>query len=571
MGRPNHRRSAVKTHTLVQGSAEWHKHRGEHDNASDAPAMLGVSPHKTRAALLQEYATGFSAEIDAGTQRLFDEGHRAEARARPLAEAIIGEDLYPVVGSEGRLSASFDGITMGEDIAFEHKSLNGNLRDVLHADCKGFELPMQYQAQLEQQCMVAGCKRVLFMASKWDDDQLIEERHCWYVSNPELAARIVAGWAQFHADVAAYKPEPAKVDPVGAVIDALPALSVVVEGRVIDSNLAPFREAASTFLASINTDLKTDQDFADAERVIKFCADGEARLELVKQQALSQTSSIDELFRTIDSIKTQMREKRLSLNTAVSTRKSSIRTEIITEHQALLEEHRKALNDRLGARWLPSVPVSFSDAMKGKKSVTSCREAAGVALANAKMDLTALAECLSANRTALHVGEKDWFFLFADFATVGVKPVDDFAAIAAMRIQKHEAEAQAEIDRKAAAESAATAKSAADLQVQVVAETVVAAPAPAPAVVRAAPLRPVVDNRPPITTGALCDWLGFDVNVDFLKGLGIMPAMPPAPKKSGTYWNVRDLPAIKVALVRHIDALPDLPAAVQRSIEEAAA
>ena len=103
----------MQIHELVQGSAEWHAYRAHHFNASDAPAMMGVSPYKTRSQLLHEMHTGLIAEVDAGTQRLFDEGHRFEALARPLAEEIIGEDLYPVTGSLDRLSASFDGLTMG--------------------------------------------------------------------------------------------------------------------------------------------------------------------------------------------------------------------------------------------------------------------------------------------------------------------------------------------------------------------------------------------------------------------------------------------------------------------------
>ena len=106
------------THNLVQGTAEWHAYRAAHDNASDAPAMMGVSSYKTRDQLIAERATGIVPEVDAATQRLFDSGHRFEALARPLAEKIIGEDLYPCTGSiEGsRLSASFDGLTMLEAV-----------------------------------------------------------------------------------------------------------------------------------------------------------------------------------------------------------------------------------------------------------------------------------------------------------------------------------------------------------------------------------------------------------------------------------------------------------------------
>ena len=34
----------MKTIKLIQGTPEWNAHRAQHWNASDAPAMMGVSP-----------------------------------------------------------------------------------------------------------------------------------------------------------------------------------------------------------------------------------------------------------------------------------------------------------------------------------------------------------------------------------------------------------------------------------------------------------------------------------------------------------------------------------------------
>jgi predicted phage-related endonuclease len=51
-------------HTLVQGSPEWLAYRAQHFNASDAPAMMGCSPNKTRAQLLREMHTGLTADVD---------------------------------------------------------------------------------------------------------------------------------------------------------------------------------------------------------------------------------------------------------------------------------------------------------------------------------------------------------------------------------------------------------------------------------------------------------------------------------------------------------------------------
>ena len=68
---------------IIQGTPEWHEFRAQHLNASDAPAMMGESPYKTRDALLREKAVGVVAEVSSETQRRFDAGHRFEALARP--------------------------------------------------------------------------------------------------------------------------------------------------------------------------------------------------------------------------------------------------------------------------------------------------------------------------------------------------------------------------------------------------------------------------------------------------------------------------------------------------------
>ncbi|MDS9991008.1 YqaJ viral recombinase family protein, partial [Xylella fastidiosa] len=37
---------------LTQGTPQWHTHRAKYLNASDAPAMMGCSPYKSRAELI---------------------------------------------------------------------------------------------------------------------------------------------------------------------------------------------------------------------------------------------------------------------------------------------------------------------------------------------------------------------------------------------------------------------------------------------------------------------------------------------------------------------------------------
>src|SRR5450830_271314 len=121
-------------HNLLQGSDDWHAFRFDHRGASEAAAMLGLSKKATRTELVRMKATGLAKEFSDWVQEnILDHGHEVEAMARPLAERIIGEDLYPVTLSLGRASASCDGLNMAETIGWEHKQWNAELADAVAA------------------------------------------------------------------------------------------------------------------------------------------------------------------------------------------------------------------------------------------------------------------------------------------------------------------------------------------------------------------------------------------------------------------------------------------------------
>lgn len=554
------------THNLVQGTAEWHAYRAAHDNASDAPAMMGCSSYKTRDQLIAERATGIVPEVDAATQRLFDSGHRFEALARTLAEKIIGEDLYPCTGSlEGsRMSASFDGLTMLEEIASEHKRLNKRLREALAVPgCTGADLPMEYQIQMEQQCAVSGCERVLFMASDWDDnDQLIEEMHCWYTPNLELRAQIIAGWEQFHKDVAAYVAPEAKPAPVvGKTPDNLPALLIQVTGAVTASNLPEFKAHALEVFKGINRTLTTDQDFATAESTVKWCSDVESRLAAAKEHALSQTATIDELFKTIDDISAEARRTRLELDKLVKARKEEIRGEIVAGGVAALREHIAQLNAAMPADYMPQVPADFAGAIKGKRTVDSLRSAVNDELARAKIEASNIATRIHANVKTLEASG----LVVPDAATLVLKAPDDLAAVIAQRQAAEQARQDAERERIRQEEAArlqreAEAKARDDAAATEPAP-VVAPPAPvievAPANVvpmRAAAAPAERTGTPTLKLGTINERLGGvpTISADGLRSLGFEIV---ARERGACLYHEADFPLMLAALVRHIEGV----------------
>ncbi|MBF6631856.1 MAG: YqaJ viral recombinase family protein [Comamonas sp.] len=464
--------------SLVQGSAEWLAHRSKHFNASDAPAMMGCSSYKSRSDLIKELATGITPDVDAATQRRFDAGHQFEALARPLAEEIIGEDLSPCVGVNGVWSASFDGLTFMHDVGFEHKSLNNTLREAMHEGCTGESLPIEYQIQMEHQAMVAtSIEKILFVASKWEGEQLMEERHCWYYPNLELRAKIAAGWLQINKDSEAY--DPAAERPAAAMaapVESLPAVVIQVNGALaIGGNLDAFGDALRGFIAKMVPSPSTDQEFADAEAECKALKKAEDALDAGEDAALASISVVEQMRRLKADLKNLARTTRLAREKLVAAKKDSLRTGLVTGAQSALDRHIQTLNQSLGANWLPRVAGGFGEVIKGKKSLANMEDAVAVALTSAKHDMTVLAERLETNRKHLMQSDGDWIALFADFATVGAKAEEDFEALAALRIGNHkQAEAQrleaqreqirkeeaARLEREAAAKAKAEAEEA---------------------------------------------------------------------------------------------------------------
>jgi predicted phage-related endonuclease len=447
--------STMTVHKVIQGSAEWLALRAQPHvfAASDAAAMMGECKFKTRSQLLAEKSTGLTPPIDAATQRRFDAGHQAEQEFLPHAEAFIDDDLYPITGSielDGMtLLASFDGLTMDWRYGYEHKLLNLALLTEISLN----SLSPSYYWQLEQQLLVSGAEKILFCCS---DGTLDKKGTMWYESIPSRRAALIAGWKQFAEDLAAHVPRAPEAAAVGRAPESLPALRVEVTGMVTASNLDEFRAAALAVIGRISTDLNTDEDFADAERAVKWCKDVEDRLEAAKQHALSQTASIDALFRTLDEIRDEARQKRLGVDKLVKQRKESIRVEIVTKAQSALRAHCAKLNDRMGGAWMPAIDGGFADAIKNKRTIASLHDAVDTALAHAKIAANELADRIEINRNLLIGDAHDWTFLFPDFGQRCTLELESFAAILSQRIREHEdrqrqaAEARALAERRAA-------------------------------------------------------------------------------------------------------------------------
>ena len=227
------------THDLVQGTPQWDAFRLQHFGASEAAAMLGLSKKVTRPQLLQAKKTGIAREFSDWLQaNVLDYGHEVEALARPLVEAKIGDELYPVTCSRGKLSASCDGITLDDRIAFEHKQWNEGLAAMVATGI----VPDEHMPQCQQIMLVTGAEKVIFTVSDGTPEKMV---YTEVLPDQAWFDRLVRGWAQFEADLETFEPPTAVAPaPTGRAPESLPALLVQVTGAVTASNLAEFKEIA---------------------------------------------------------------------------------------------------------------------------------------------------------------------------------------------------------------------------------------------------------------------------------------------------------------------------------------
>jgi putative phage-type endonuclease len=450
---------------MVQGSPEWHEHRAKHFNASDAPAMLGCSPYTTRQQLLREYATGYKQEVNASTQRIFDDGHRYEALARPLAEEIIGQALSPCVGTEGKLSASFDGITLLDDITFEHKSLNKDLRAIIEPGCSGSDLPKNYRVQMEQQLMVSGAEKSLFIASTWSETDEATDHfllfdngvlqyyklemalHCWYEPDAGLRDEIMQGWAQFAEDLENYQHVEVKEMPTAEIVIDLPALFVHAKGEITTHNMDEFGLALADRLAETRAIiLLTDQDFSNAKAAAKKFRDTAKAIAVSKEQMLAQTETIGEAARKMDAWAKDLNATALQLEKDVDREDRNKKESMILAGKNAYAEHIAALDARIAPIRLNLSAPGFAEAIKGKRNYVSMQDAIDTTLANAKIAANEAADKIDANLKSLRELAADHKFLFNDTAQLVLKPNDDLVNVIKLRISEHQAAEQAKAD-----------------------------------------------------------------------------------------------------------------------------
>lgn len=173
---------------LIQGSPEWLAHRLKYRNASETPAVVGVSPWQTAYQLWLERTGRSKTKVNAAMKR----GSELEPVARAAYEKLTGHVMEPLVMVEGEYSASLDGITLAGDLILEVKCpMRGRDSQLWQAVSAG-EIPEPYFWQVQHQLMVAGAALAHVYVFDGAEGALVEQ-----APQPERWETIRRDWDAF--------------------------------------------------------------------------------------------------------------------------------------------------------------------------------------------------------------------------------------------------------------------------------------------------------------------------------------------------------------------------------------
>ena len=144
-----------------------------------------------------------------------------------------------------------------------------------------------------------------------------------------------------------------------------------VTTKTIENNLPDFAKELRNVLASVNTDLKTDEDFAEAKDLVKKFDTSEKALKSAKER-IFESGELSKINALINELTEECRTTRLTLNRAVTSKEKQVKQELIDNASKTIQQ---AINNSV---MCPYLTVDYSDIaneIKGKKLLSKMEEA----------------------------------------------------------------------------------------------------------------------------------------------------------------------------------------------------
>ena len=224
-------------------------------------------------------------------------------------------------------------------------------------------------------------------------------------------------------------------------------LIIKLKGEITDTNFDEWKNDLLARLKNVNTELASDDDFANAESDVKIIKAGEVALKNAKASALEQADEIQKLFAAIDEVSSEAREARLALERQIKKRKAEIKDEIVESGldavKAYIEEQSTELQSVKNS-WLDR--SAFEEEIKGKRTTTSMQKAVTGLQVKIKNEIAHREESINANRTVLEKINDDYSAVFQDKESLLLMDDESLQATIAERIEYFEAEKKKQIE-----------------------------------------------------------------------------------------------------------------------------
>ena len=255
-----------------------------------------------------------------------------------------------------------------------------------------------------------------------------------------------------------------------------------IQSAIVASNIDDVAASVRAEIAKVNTDLKTDEDFATAEQQVKDFKNAEDAIKEARDAALSEAQDVRKLLDTTDEIIELLAQTRLALDKRVKAQKTKVKEEITSRTRDGIHKALAGCDARLQAAMRKVLRIDeldgvLAEATKGKKTLAGLEKGCAEVLANwtaligkTEAYMQARYAQIPADRLHLFADLDDLLALdsgFEDAIAARIAADDERQAAEKARIAAEAAaKAEAELREKIAAEERAKAGTAATTEPQ---------------------------------------------------------------------------------------------------------
>jgi len=180
----------MQTVNLIQGSEEWLSYRTKKGGASEVSYLFGCNPFcsaNDQKKYLIGLKLGFNTIFMNDAMRA---GNDNESEIMKVIEDEFDIVTQPLIGYKNNVSASFDGITLDNDVVVEVKHSTKTYEYVK----ENGNPPEHYYLQVQQQLHISGAGYAIFASMHTDTRDVL---HCIVKRDKDVISDIVSKWDIF--------------------------------------------------------------------------------------------------------------------------------------------------------------------------------------------------------------------------------------------------------------------------------------------------------------------------------------------------------------------------------------